>query len=274
MTTWLTDIKGVLLDVDGVLYRGNEVIPGAREFLAFLDQHHIPYVYVTNNSTLSPEQYAARLRQKGFPARAEQVVGSAEATARLLVQEHSARPTVLVIGEQGLKEVLSRAGFPLTDNGDEAQVVVVGLDRYLTYDKLAEATYAIRRGATFYGTNPDRTFPTERGLAPGGGAILVALEAATDRTAIMVGKPEPPIFRLGLERLGLPADQVLMVGDRVETDIEGAKRVGLRAALVLTGVTREPPPPGPHAPDLVARDLTELQALLAAAGASQRSYKA
>lgn len=256
--TWLSEIRGVLLDVDGVLYRGNEVIPGAREFLTFLQGRGIPYVYLTNNSTLSPEQYAARLRRKGFPAETSQVVGSAEATARLLQSAHPNRPRVLVVGEAGLVEVLREHGFPLTENGDEAEVVVVGLDRALTYAKLAEATYAIRRGAVFYGTNPDRTFPTERGLAPGGGAILAALEAATDRPPILAGKPEPPIFHLALERLGLSPEQVLMVGDRVETDIEGAKRVGLRAALVLTGVTHEPPPPSPAAPDLVARDLVEL----------------
>lgn len=258
MTTWLREIRGVLLDVDGVLYRGNQVIPGAREFLDFLTREGIPFVYLTNNSTLSPQDYAARLRAKGFPATAEQVVGSAEATARLLTREHPDRPQVLVVGEKGLIEVLAEAGFPITSDGDQAEVVVVGLDRGLTYSKLAEATYAIRRGAPFYGTNPDRTFPTERGLAPGGGAILAALEAATDRPPIIAGKPEAPIFHLALERLGLSPREALMVGDRVETDILGARRVGIWTALVLTGVTREPPPPGEGAPDIVSRDLVHL----------------
>ena len=269
MTTWLADIRGLLLDVDGVLYRGKEVIPGAREFIRYLQARGLPFIYLTNNSTLSPEAYAARLRRRGFPASADQVVGSAEATARFLARAHADRPRVLIVGEEGLRQVIAAAGFPLTDSGDDAQVVVVGLDRGVTYGKLAEATYAIRRGAPFYGTNPDRTFPTERGLAPGGGAILAALEAATDRAPTIIGKPEAPIFHLALERLGLPPNRVLMVGDRVETDILGAKRVGLRAALVLTGVTSTPPPPGPHAPDLVARDLVELRERLDAAIASR-----
>ncbi len=258
MSKWLRDIQGILLDVDGVLYRGNEIIPGAREFLTFLQEKGLPFVYLTNNSTLSPEDYAARLRKKGFPAHVKQVVGSAEATAHFLVQKHPLRSRLLVIGEKGLHQVLANAGFSITEDGDEAEVVVVGLDRHLTYTKLAEATYAIRRGAPFYGTNPDRTFPTERGLAPGGGAILAALEAATDCSPTIIGKPEAPIFYLALERLGLPPERVLMVGDRLETDILGAKRVGVRTALVLTGVTSEPPPPGPAAPDIVIPDLFAL----------------
>ena len=259
MTEWLREIRGVLLDVDGVLYRGNHVIPGAREFLAFLEGRKLPFIYLTNNSTLSPEDYAARLRAKGFPAQTEQVVGSAEATAHFLAHKHPSRPRVLIIGEKGLHQVLDKAGFPLTDNGDEAEVVVVGLDRHLTYAKLAEATYAIRRGAPFYGTNPDRTFPTERGFAPGGGAILAALEAATDCPPTIIGKPEPPIFHLALERLGLPPEHVVMIGDRIETDILGAKRVGLRTVLVLTGVTTRAPSPGPNAPDLVVPNLYALK---------------
>lgn len=259
--SWLQNIRGVLLDVDGVLYRGNEILPGAREFLAFLVAKQIPYLYVTNNSTLSPQGYAAKLHARGFPARPEQVVGSAEATAHLLRQRFNPLPRVLLVGEEGLATTLQEQGIPLVTEAEEADVVVAGLDRQITYARLAEATFALHRGVPFFGTNPDRTLPTERGLAPGAGAILAALTAATDRDPIIVGKPERPIFELALARLGLAPEQVLMIGDRLETDILGAKRVGCWAALVLTGVTSAPPPPGPHAPDLVVRDLVELREL-------------
>ena len=259
---WLQNITGVLLDVDGVLYRGREILPGAREFLRFLADQHIPFVYVTNNSTLSPEGYARRLDQLGFPAVPSQVVGSAEATAHLLRKTFpSPLPHLLVIGEEGLKETLKQYGFTLVETADQADAVVVGLDRHLSYERVAEATYALRRGVPFYGTNPDRTFPTERGLAPGAGAILAFLTAASDRTPTLVGKPERPIFELALERLGRPPDQVVMIGDRLDTDIQGAKRLGLRTILVLTGVTSEPPPPGPASPDLTVSTLVELHHL-------------
>ncbi len=259
---WLREVRGVLLDVDGVLYRGREILPGAVAFLRFLVERRIPYIYLTNNSTLSPEMYAERLARRGFPATPEQVVGSAEATAHLLRQTFSdSSPRLLVIGEAGLEETLRRYGFGLVDHADEADAVVVGLDRHVTYAKLAEATYALRRGVPFFGTNPDRTFPTERGLAPGAGSILAALEAASDRKPTIVGKPEPPIFELALARLQQPRHAVLMIGDRLDTDILGARRLGLRTALVLTGVTREAPPPGPHSPDLVLPSLAELHAL-------------
>ncbi len=259
---WLREVRGVLLDVDGVLYRGREILPGAHAFLQFLAAEGVPFVYVTNNSTLSPEAYAERLTRLGFPATPAQVVGSAEATAHLLKQTYPSNALrLLVIGETGLFETLQRYGFTLVDDAASADAVVVGLDRRLSYARLAEATYALRRGVPFYGTNPDRTFPTERGLAPGAGAILALLQAASDRDPQLVGKPERPIFELALERLGLSQGPVVMIGDRLDTDILGAKRLGLRTVLVLTGVTPEVPPPGPQSPDLTVATLQELHAL-------------
>ncbi len=256
---WLRDIQAVLLDVDGVLYRGAYIIPDAYAFLEFLTSLRIPFLYVTNNSTMDAAGYADRLRQRGFPAAPEQVIGSAETTAHLLAQRYPHRPPVFVIGEEGLQQALKSQHFPITERSEDAEIVVSGMDRSLTYNQLAEATYAIRRGAAFYATNPDRTYPTERGLAPGAGSIVAALEAASDRTAIVVGKPEPPIFHLALERVGVTPEKALMIGDRLETDIRGGKRVGMHTALVLTGVTQKPPPPGPDTPDIVARNLAELR---------------
>ncbi len=256
--TWLLHVEAVLLDVDGVLYRGREVFPAARAFMAFLQEQGIPFAYVTNNSTLTARGYAERLRQRGFPAEPWQVIGSSETTAHVLRQRFPHRPPVLAIGEVGLTETLDAYGFPLTDRAEEAHIVVAGMDRGITYEKLAEATYAIRGGAVFYGTNPDKTFPTERGLAPGAGSILAALQAASDRSPVVVGKPEAPIFRLALERLHTSPERAMMIGDRLDTDIAGAKRLGLRSVLVLTGVTQTPPPPGPTSPDLIVADLAEL----------------
>lgn len=258
---WLGDVRAVILDVDGVLYRGNRVFREALSFVRFLVRRHIPFVYLTNNSTLSASGYAARLQGLGFPARPEQVIGSAEATAHLLDQTFPDHPPLLVVGEQGLRDTLRTYGFPLTESADEAGAVVVGMDRDITYARLAEATYALRRGVPFFATNPDRTFPTERGLAPGAGALLAALVAASERRPTVVGKPEAPIFQLALTRLDVPAQAALMVGDRLDTDIAGARKLGLRTALVLTGVTTTPPPPGPDAPDLVLPDLARLQKL-------------
>ncbi len=258
---WLNSIEAVLLDVDGVLYRGKQVLPGAREFMTFLLSRGLPFAYVTNNSTLTSEAYARRLRERGFPANAWQVVGSSEATAHILRRQYPHRPPILVVGESGLEETLKAYGFPLTRRAGEAQVVVAGLDRGITYEKLAEATYAIRGGAAFYGTNPDKTYPTERGLAPGAGSVLAALEAASDRTPVVIGKPEAPIFRLALERLKADPDHAMMIGDRLDTDIVGAKRLGMRAVLVLTGVTSTPPTSSPLAPDLVVDTLQSLMEL-------------
>lgn len=142
-----------------------------------------------------------------------------------------------MIGEDGLEHALTQSGFNLVDGAESAQAVVVGMDRSVTYDKLAEATLAIRNGAAFVGTNPDRTFPTPRGLVPGNGSLLAALQAATDQAPIIVGKPERRYFELALEKLGSRAETTLMLGDRLDTDIQGAQNAGLNTCLVLTGVT-------------------------------------
>jgi len=260
-TPWLGNVRAVLLDVDGVLYRGERVFPEAQAFVTFLRERGIPFAYLTNNSTLSAGAYAARLRERGFPASPSQVVGSAETAAQVLSRRFPDRPPVLVVGEQGLVETLRAYQFPLVDRADDAKIVVAGMDRSITYPKLAEATYALRAGATFIGTNPDRTYPTERGLAPGAGSIIAALVAASDRQPTIVGKPEAPIFRLALQRLGTTPDITLMIGDRLDTDIAGARRLGMRTALVLTGVVSSPPEPGTDGPDLVVPDLAHLQAL-------------
>lgn len=231
----LRDLRGFIFDMDGVIYRGNTILPGAAEFIAALREAGIPYLFLTNNSTTPPEAVARRLAGMGIAATAEDVLGSAEATAAFL---GASRPgcTVYVVGEEGIRQALSQAGLELTDDYRQAEAVVVGLDRGTTYARLRDAALAIQRGATFIATNTDRTLPTEEGLIPGAGALVGMLEIATGVKARAIGKPEPGIFQLALERLKTPAEYTAVVGDRPDTDILGGQRAGLRTIAVLTGV--------------------------------------
>jgi 4-nitrophenyl phosphatase len=155
-----------------------------------------------------------------------------------MAQRGPAGATVYVIGEDGLHEASRERGLTLVDErAQQAEFVVVGWDRTLTWDKLRQACLLIRRGAHFVGTNPDRTYPTPEGLVPGNGATLAALEAATDVAPVIVGKPEPLLYRVALERLGTLPAETAALGDRLETDILGGVRAGTRTILVLSGVT-------------------------------------
>jgi 4-nitrophenyl phosphatase len=195
----------------------------------------------------------------GIPADSCDVLTSAEATAALLSSEMPGC-RVFVVGELGIQEALNEAGLQLTDRHEEADVVVVGMDRECTYARLRDATLAIRRGAAFIATNADRTLPTEVGLIPGAGALAGALQIATDVAPRVIGKPSREIFKFALRRLGTHAECTAAVGDRPETDIVGGQRAGLRTIAVLTGVGNadefaalQPPP------DWIFRDLMDLR---------------
>lgn len=262
----LSDIRHLLIDMDGVMYRGMTAIPGAREFLAFCRERGIPFLLFTNNSSLTPQEYAAKLAGMEICVAPEEVFTSSAATAMHLEKVLPLGARVYVIGESGVREALRAAGYVVADGRDDVAAVVVGWDRHLTYQKLKQATLAIRAGAHFIGTNPDKTYPAEEGLVPGNGAILAAIEAATDVAPFIVGKPELPIFRMALDRLGADAAHTAIIGDRPETDILGGQRAGLMTILVLTGVAgeRELAASG-LAPDWVFADLTALQAAWLAA---------
>jgi 4-nitrophenyl phosphatase len=232
----LTQLQSLIIDMDGVLYRGGTPIEGARECLEFLRETGIPFCLLTNNSTLTSEQYSEKLARMDISARAEDILTSAEATAVYLERVASPGTRVYVIGEDGIRAELAKRGFVLTDDRDVAYVVV-GWDRQFTYDKLAVATLAIRAGAQYIATNPDKTFPSEIGLMPGAGALLAAIETATDTAPLVIGKPQPAIFELALERLGAQPATTAVIGDRIETDILGARELGLRTILVMSGVT-------------------------------------
>jgi len=235
MSLDLTAIEAVAFDMDGVLWRADQVLPGVPALFEFLEQQRIPYAFVTNNSTKRVDTYVDRLRGLGIPARPEQVITSAVATADYVSRHYSPGTPVYIIGEDGIRTALAERGF--REDTRTARLVVVGLDFAVTFEKFRTATLLIRAGADFIGTNGDRTFPTPEGLVPGNGALLALLETATDVKPVVVGKPEPVMFEVALQRLGTVPDRTLMVGDRIETDVAGALRAGWRAALVLTGIT-------------------------------------
>lgn len=246
----LWSIKAFVIDMDGVLYVGQQRLPGARQFLSYLEEQDIPFILATNNSTLTPTQYVAKLGAMGIEVTEDRILTSGQATALYLSQVAPARARLYAIGEAGLISPLKEQGFHLTE--EEVDYVVVGLDRQLTYEKLEIATLAIRAGATFIGTNPDTTLPTEQGLVPGTGATLAALEAATGASPLIIGKPEPILLRLAMEKMGLPSEGTAIIGDRLETDILGGREAGVITILVLTGISdREELTTSPHQPDFL-----------------------
>ena len=233
----LADLRGVILDMDGVLIRGRAALPGVQEFFKLLRARDISLVIASNNSTPTIEQVLERVNAAGADARPREILTSSQATADYLKEHLPAVHSVYAIGEEGLSAALKADGLELAVSHRQAEAVVVGMCRSLTWEMLVEAALAIRAGAHFIGTNPDRTFPAEIGIIPGAGSILAALQAATDREPLIIGKPEPYLFRAALARLGTPAELTAVVGDRLETDILGGQNVGLRTILVLTGVT-------------------------------------
>lgn len=221
----------VLLDIDGVVRRGDEPIAGAGAAVAAIADRGIAVAFVTNNSSATPEEVADHLRAVGVTATAEQIMTSAHAAAALV--EPGSR--CLVIGMDGLAQALSQRGVVTVSDPAEAQVVVVGFDRGLVWDDLRRATLALRAGARFLATNDDPTFPSPEGLWPGNGAVVAALERSSGRRAEVAGKPHAPLLKAAAARCG--RTPVLFVGDRHSTDIVGGAALGWETALVLTGVT-------------------------------------
>ena len=222
---------GIVLDIDGVCVRGKSTIPGAPETVDELRKLGVGLAFATNNASRTPAAVADHLRDAGFIVDASEVVTSGQAAARLLAPG----TRCLVIGMEGVREPLIERGCVITPDYTQADAVVVGIDTDLTYEDLALATLAIGRGARFVGTNPDPSFPSERGQIPGNGAILAALRTATGVQAEVAGKPEAPLFEAAADRM--PEGPLLMVGDRLDTDVQGAAELGWDTALALTGST-------------------------------------
>jgi 4-nitrophenyl phosphatase len=231
---------GILLDLDGVLYRGDDAVPGAPETVEELRGRGRRVGFLTNNSARTPRQVADRLSGMGIAAAADEVVTSAQATAVLLHREATGRTegaTAFVIGKDGIREALTDAGVRILDgDAERATYVVIGWDSDVSYDSLRRASVLVGAGAQLVATNADASYPAPGGeLWPGAGAILAAVETATGVRATVAGKPYRPLFETAMERLG--TTDVLMVGDRIETDVLGAADAGIDSALVLSGVS-------------------------------------
>lgn len=257
----LARVRGILCDMDGVLWRGDQPLPGLHAFFAHVTRAGLPYRLVTNNSSRTPAQYVAKLAQMGVTCAPRHILNSALAAAEYLAGEFPPGARVYVIGGEGVRHALTERGFRVIEDESPADAVVVGWDRTVTWDKLAAATLHIHAGARFVSTNPDRTFPSERGLVPGNGAQVAAIAAATGVTPVTVGKPEPLLYRQALAQMGIAPGDALAIGDRLDTDILAGVRLGTQTALVLSGVTQpEDLPRSPIRPDLVYAHLADLLA--------------
>ena len=278
----------LLVDLDGVVYRGSAPVPGVAEVLAERERMGDVVVYVTNNSMHYRADYQTRLAAMGAPVSPDTVVSSARATAVYLRDHDPGIRRVLVLGGGGLERELRDVGYDVVTAGAAAtrmnqevidgfaaagrpDAVVVGLDPNLTYARLVVANDSIRAGAHFIATNRDPVYPTERGLRPGAGSIVLLLEAATGVVPVSIGKPAPFLLQAAAHAVGREAREAIMVGDGIATDLAGAHAVGARCVFMLTGVTTMAEVealPADQRPDAIAADAAELAAALERIAAS------
>lgn len=248
--------KGYLIDLDGTIYLGKKGIPAGKRFVEALQQRDLPFLFVTNNTTKSPETVANRLANEfDIHVAPSTVYTASQATVDFMLEEKRGKK-VYVIGEAGLIDAILEAGFVWEETNPD--FAVVGLDSEVTYEKVVTATLAIQKGARFIGTNPDKNIPTERGLLPGAGSLISFVETATQVTPIMIGKPNAVIMEEAVKLLGFDKSEVLMVGDNYETDIQAGIQNGIDTLLVLTGFTpKEAVPTLPVQPTFVLDSLDE-----------------
>lgn len=235
MTSLLDTHDVLLLDLDGTLFKGVTPIAGAIDAIARAARAGHQIGYLTNNGSRNPREVAAHLSELGFDATESEVVTSGQAAGRLLAERLPARAAVLVIGTADLRQEVIGAGLTLTDSADDADAVVQGHSPDTAWPLLAEGCLAIRAGALWVACNVDTTLPTERGELPGNGSMVAALRTATGAEPLVAGKPEPWLFTEAVRRTG--AQNALMIGDRLDTDIAGANAAGLPSLTVLTGVS-------------------------------------
>ena len=227
--------RGYLIDLDGTIYLGKEVIPAGKRFIERLQELKLPFLFVTNNTTKTPEAVALRLAQEfDIHVSAETVYTASLATIDYM-KEQGKGNRVYVIGEAGLVDLILSSGFEWDE--EQPDYVVIGLDTNINYEKLATAALCIRNGATFIGTNPDKSIPTERGLLPGAGSFISLVQTATQTKPVMIGKPNAIIMNEALKVMKMAKEDVIMVGDNYETDIQSGLQNDIDSLLVLSGFT-------------------------------------
>lgn len=261
----LRAVRHVVLDMDGTIYVGGRLLDCTRPFLAEMSRRSIGFTFLTNNNELSRAQYLDKLKSLGIACTAGQLFTSTDATVDYLRLNLPEVKRLFVLGTQGLIEDLSLAGFTHTDRDPRA--VVIGFDTGLTYERLCRAAYWISQGLPFIATHPDRVCPTDKPtVLPDCGALCALLEHATGRKPVAVcGKPQPAMLQNVLSRAGVRPDEAAMVGDRIYTDMEMARRVGTLGVLVLSGETTADQAAASHVPDVAVADLAELQQRIAQA---------
>jgi NagD protein len=248
--------KGYLIDMDGVIYRGSTMIPGAVEFIQQLQRTTTPFIFLTNNSERSPIDLVAKFNHYGLKVSPKNFYTAAHCTADFLVRQ---QPTcsAFVVGEGGLIMALQEAGIAF--DSIKPDFVVIGEGRILSFELMEKAMRLLAKGSRLVATNPDTWCPTDAGPRPGTGALTALLESATNKKAYYLGKPNPFMFVMARKRLGLRTDETAMIGDTMETDIRGAVELGIPAYLVLTGSTkRESVVEYPYQPTGVLNSIADL----------------
>jgi len=248
--------KGYLLDLDGTIYLGKELIPAGKSLVEELQRTNTPFLFVTNNTTKTPESVQERLKKEFDITVSASTVYTASLATIDYMDELALGKKVYVMGESGLVDLILEAGYEWSEV--DPDYVVIGLDTKLTYQKIETACLAIQNGAHFIGTNPDKNLPTERGLVPGAGSLIAMIETASKTKPVIMGKPSNIIMSKAVARLGLEKNEVLMVGDNYETDIQAGIQNGVDSLLVLSGFTKKEDLPGlPQAPTHIVDSLAE-----------------
>ena len=229
--------KGFLIDLDGTIYLGSQIIPAGKRFVEKLQTLSLPFLFVTNNTTKSPQVVANRLAHEFDIHVPESTIYTASLATIDFMKSDGKGNKVFVIGESGLVDLILAAGFICDEEAPD--YVVVGLDTAINYEKLSTAILAIRNGSVFIGTNPDKNIPTEKGLLPGAGSFISLIQTATQVEPVIIGKPNAIIMEEAINRLDLNKKEVLMVGDNYETDIQAGLLNGIDTLLVLSGFTSE-----------------------------------
>lgn len=251
----MSSYKGYLIDLDGTVFKGRDVIPSAKIFIQKLISKKLPYVFITNNSALTSENLVTRLAEMGILATKNQILTSSIATAKYIKQT-STNPKCFMIGEVGLQNSLEAEGIDITN--EDVTHVVMGIDREITYEKLALAADFVRKGASFISTNKDLSIPSHDGVKPGNGAFTSVVSLSSGVEPLFIGKPAKSMINIGLDMLNCSAEETLLIGDNYFTDIKGGIEAGVDTAFVLTGIGKETDVEKYFEPTYIIKDMLAL----------------